>query len=124
MPINIISVKSWTILGIFTFFCLAADSEIEVQVPGYTFIGKPTITGQGGGVGIYISTSVPYQRRFDLEQKDVECIWIEILFPRSKGFLVGIIYHPRDSSRHLPNDFGEKFESMLMNMATEGKECL
>ena len=101
-----------------------ADSEIEVQVPGYTFIGRPRITGQGGDIGIYISTSVPYQRRFDLEQKDVECIWIEILFPRSKGFLVGIIYHPRDSSRHLPNDFGEKFESMLMNMATEGKECI
>ena len=61
---------------------------------GYTFIAKSRDSGQGGGVGVYISSSIPFQRRMDLEQEDVECIWIETLFPKTKCFLVGIIYRP------------------------------
>eukprot|EP00794_Sanderia_malayensis_P006580 gene6580-7323_t len=69
---------------------LAADEEAEAQIIGYDFLGKPRISGQGGGVGIYISQSVPFQRRLDLEDDNIECIWIEILFPKSKGFLIGL----------------------------------
>ena len=37
---------------------------------------------------------------------------MEILFPKSKGLLVGIVYCPPDSSKYLPVDFHCKFESM------------
>jgi len=37
------------------------------QIEGYTFIGKSRSSGKGGGVGVYISTSVPFHRRTDLE---------------------------------------------------------
>ena len=59
-----------------THLCL--ESEAEVHIEGYTFIAKSRASGQGGGVGVYISTSIPFQRRMDLEQEDIECIWIEI----------------------------------------------
>eukprot|EP00112_Aurelia_sp_Birch-Aquarium-sp1_P015555 Seg346.1 transcript_id=Seg346.1/GoldUCD/mRNA.D3Y31 product="hypothetical protein" protein_id=Seg346.1/GoldUCD/D3Y31 len=103
---------------------LAADEEAECQILGYDFLGKPRTSGQGGGTGIYISQSVPFQRRLDLEDNDIECIWIEILFPKSKGFLIGVIYRPPDSSKHLPENFNETFESMLSTVVSEDKECI
>ena len=83
---------------------LSLESEAEVQIEGYTFIAS----GQGGGVGVYISSFITFQRRMDLEQGNIECIWIEILFPKTKGFLVDIIYRPADSTKHLCIDFNCK----------------
>ena len=103
---------------------LAADEEAEAQINCYGFLGKPRISGQGGGVGIYISQSVPFQRRLDLEVNDIECIWIEILFPKSKGFLIGVIYRPLDSSKHLAENFNDTFESMISAVVSEDKECI
>ena len=60
----------------------------------------------------------------DLEDEDIECIWIEILFPKTKGFLIGIVYRPPDSSKHLCADFNCKFESMLSTVSSEDKECI
>ena len=62
--------------------------------------------------------------RLDLEQEDIECIWLEILFPKTKGFLIGIIYRPPDSSNHICANFNCKFESMLSALSSENKECL
>ena len=67
---------------------LSADNEVEAQIEGYTFIAKPRSTGKGGGVGVYFSTSVPFHRRTDLEDEDIECIWIEICFQKPKVFLL------------------------------------
>ena len=103
---------------------LLADDEPQVQIDGYSFISKPRKSGKGGGVGAYISSSVPYHRRLDLEQDSIECMWIEVLFPKTKGFLVGFIYRPPDSSKHLCKNFNCKLESMLTNVSLENKECI
>ena len=103
---------------------LSADNEVEAQIEGYTFIGKSRSSGKGGGVGVYISTSVSFHRRMDLEDEDIECIRIEILFPKTKSFLTGIVYRPPDSSKHLSADFNCKFESMLLTVSSEDKECI
>ena len=68
-------------------------------------------------------SSVSFQRRTDLEQEDIECIWIKILFPKTKGFLAEIIYHPPDSSKHLCANFNSKFEWMRSTVSAENKEC-
>lgn len=67
---------------------------------------------------------MPYNRRCDLEQDDIECLWFEILFPKTKRFLIGIIYRPPDSSKYLPADFNCKFESMLSTLSAENRECV
>ena len=46
------------------------------------------------------------------------------LFPKTKSFLIGIIYRPPDSSNHLCANFNCKFESMLSAVSSENKECL
>ena len=54
----------------------------------------------------------------NLEEQDVEYIRIEILFPKTKDFLVGIIYHPLHSSKYLCVNFNCKFgESMLSTVS-------
>ena len=67
---------------------------------------------------------MPFHRRTDLEDEVIECIWIGILFPKTKSFLIGIVYRSPDSSKHLCADFNCKFESMLSTVSSEDKECI
>ena len=77
------------------------SNKNTLETPGYKFLSKPWTTDEGDGVGVYISEQIPFIRRPELEKEGVECIWLEILNPKAKGFLVGIIYKPPDSSNHL-----------------------
>ena len=85
---------------------------------------KSRDSGQGGGVGVSISSSIPFQRRMNLEEQDVKYIWIEVLFPKTKGFLVGITYRPLHSSKYLCVNFNCKFESMPSTVSAANKECI
>ena len=51
------------------------------------------------GLLVYISNRLPYTRSYDLENIDIESIWIQINFKDSKPFLVGFIYRPPNSSQ-------------------------
>lgn len=55
------------------------------QIPGYTFEKRNQTNGLGDGVTMYISNSLKFIRRFDLEHKDIECIWIEIIQTKAKN---------------------------------------
>lgn len=56
------------------------DNEVEVFIVGYMFIVKFRSIGKGGGVGVYFFMFVFFYRWMDLEDEDIECIWIEIYF--------------------------------------------
>ena len=43
---------------------------------------------KGGGMVVYVTETLTSHRRFDLEANDIECIWIEVLFNKSKPLLV------------------------------------
>ena len=47
-------------------------------LPGYAFLSRSRTTGFGGGGAIYVKDNIDFQRRFDLEIKNVETIVIEI----------------------------------------------
>ena len=55
---------------------------------------------------------------------DIECIWLEILLPKAKSFLIGIIYRPPDSSKHLSKNFEQKLDDILSNVSAENKESI
>ena len=55
----------------------------------------------GGGVGLYVSDRMSYERRDDLEPDSIECIWVEVLCKKAKNFLIGCVYRPPDSSNYL-----------------------
>eukprot|EP00795_Rhopilema_esculentum_P009289 gene9289-16986_t len=104
------------------------DSENNglYDIPGYSFESRPRNSGKGGGVGAYISNKVPWDRREDLEDKELEIMWIKVWPSREhcKGILIAIIYRPPDSSKYLRKDFNARFNSLLTKAAEECKETM
>ena len=96
------------------------------DIPGYSFVSRPRKAGKGGGVGAYISNDVTWDRREDLEVREIESVWIEIWPSRqhSKGILIATIYRPPDTSKFLHKDFNTLFSSMMTNASGESKEMI
>ncbi len=67
---------------------------------------------------------LPIVRRTDLEQCDIESIWLEVTMPRSRGFLVGSYYRPPSSSKHNNSDFMNALSDTIEILATESKEVI
>lgn len=65
-----------------------------------------------------------WQRRYDLEVDNIECIWVEIFFVSSKSILICIAYKPPESSTYLDNNFATKFNEMLEVGVNENKETI
>ena len=42
---------------------------------------------------MFIKDSVKWERRHDLENNDVESIWIEVSVKNAKSFLLAVYYH-------------------------------
>ena len=99
-------------------------SEEELKINGFQYVRKDRTLGPAGGVGVYIKQGLSWHRRYDPEVDGVECLWIEILLPKCKGFLVGNIYRPPDGSKYLEKDFDPKLDDMLDSVIAEEKEVL
>ena len=72
----------------------------------------------GDGILVYVKNGVSCKRRPDLENEQLECIWIEIKPVKSKAFLVGHTYRPPNSGII----WNEIFENCLENVLREEKE--
>ena len=72
----------------------------------------------GGGVLVYVKDGVCCKRRADLEQANLECIWLEIRPSKSKPFLISNIYRPPNSTVQ----WNEIFEENIENVLREEKE--
>ena len=81
------------------------------EIPGYTFINKNRDVGTHAGVAVYIKDGIPFIRRTDLEINELECIWLEINFPNTKGFLISVWYQPLSTLTFLPTNFNELLRS-------------
>ena len=96
----------------------------EINIVGFTTQRKDRLIGNGGGVVVYIHNSLNWHRRYDVELDDIECVWVELLFKKSKSVLLGNIYCPPDTSDYLPSDFNEKFKTMMTDVSYEEKEII
>ena len=76
---------------------VSVNSEL-FQIPGFKFAHKNRISGEGGGVAMYLSDDLMWKQRTDLETDEIECIWVKVDIFKSKSFLVGCIYRPPPSS--------------------------
>ena len=73
---------------------------------------------QGGGILLYAENGVACKRRPDLENEQLECIWLEVKPNKSKSFLVGHMYRPPNSGII----WNEHFEECIENVLKEEKE--
>ena len=67
-------------------------SETEFDIQGYTPIRNDR-TRHGGGVVLYIKEGIGFNRRENFSS-DIENIFVDILLPKTKPILAGILYHP------------------------------
>ena len=72
----------------------------------------------GGGVCIYLRSSINYKIRKDLVPPQLEAVCVEIIKPHSKPFLVTTVYRPPSS---LPKFFDD-FEKLIKAIDNENKE--
>lgn len=92
----------------------------EVAIPGFNLFRRDRSSGRkSGGVAIYISDKIPAVRRCDLEDMALENLWLELMFPKSKGILLGTCYRPPDDSQFL-----EIFKLSLERVSREDKETV
>ena len=92
----------------------------EVYLTGFELVRKDRkVNGRnGGGVCIYLRTNLNYRIRDDLNSDELECIFVEIIKPRSTTFPVGTWYLSPSSP---PDLFGE-FEKVAAKIDAEKKE--
>ena len=57
-------------------YIASVNSEL-FQIPGFKFVHKNRIAGEGGRVAMYLSNDLKWKRRTDLETDGAECIWVE-----------------------------------------------
>ena len=73
----------------------------EIQIPGYNVI-RADRNRHGGGVMCYIRNDLCFNQRENFSN-EFENIFIDILLPKTKPILIGIIYRPPDQSGFLNN---------------------
>ena len=78
------------------------NDDIVLTILGYVLQRRERPTCEGG-VCTFVSSSIPFKRRSDLESPDHECMWLWLRPPRLprpfSGIIVGAMYFP-----HAPAD--------------------
>ncbi len=110
------------IFGLCETFLTNRVPDRLLHINGYMFERRDRIGKAGGGVACYIADGVNYKRRNDLDNIDIEIIWLEILHRYSRNVLIGFIYRPPNCnsdwfeifSEHLEKVYDEDAEVMLL----------
>ena len=83
-----------------------------------TISSETTDHVEGGGVCIYLRSTISYKIRNDLVPDDIEAICLEISKPNSRNFIVASVYRPPSST----SEFFLTFEKMIKIIDDENKE--
>ena len=98
------------------------DSTIPdnmVNIDGYDVVRKDR-TRNGGGVCIYLRSSINYKIRNELISNELEAVCIEITKPNSQPFIIITVYRPPNASP----DFFIHFENLTQLLDDEMKEII
>ena len=68
-----------------------ATSVFNIQ--GFSFVSRPRRNGKGGGIAMYLSDKISWERRSDLEVDKIECLWIEIIPTIGKHLLLLVLFY-------------------------------
>ena len=107
------------ILGLIETFLNAEILDNDIQIPNYNIIRRDRNNRKGGGILIYIKDNIPFQHRLDLNVNFLESVWIEIMFPQTKSFLINFVYRPPDSTIEWISTYESNFKNANNLMDTE-----
>ena len=84
----------------------------EFAVDGYNIVRNDR-NREGGGVACYIRNNICFNRKTCLSN-NIENIFIDLLFPKTKPITIGVIYNPPNQTRFLEQIMTE-FETLDLN---------
>ena len=90
----------------------------ETEIPGYVF-ERIDRNRDGGGVGMYIKDDIQYKRRFDLENANIEAIWLEIKQVHRKPIIISSLYCR--SQQDVP-EYLNSLSEIMSDVTNENKE--
>ena len=96
------------------------DNLISIQ--NYTLIRRDKAYSMHTGLAVYIHNSISsfVKRRLDLENTEIECIWLEYKQNKSTPLLICFIYrNPKETANWLDN-----FETMIDNVQKYGFDII
>ena len=79
--------------------------------------------GRGGGVCVYISSTLPNKRRQDLEEPTLELIWTEISVT-PKPILIGVAYRPPGMNRQAATEYMQCLQDTLTRVLTTNSDAV
>ena len=100
-------------IGITESWLDSTITDNEVKIHGYNIVRNDR-NREGGGVCIYVRNNLAFLQRADLLSKHVESLWLEILLPKTKPIVTGIVYRPPDQSSFLTH-----FESIMNKIRSD-----
>ena len=89
-----------------------------IHLNDYDLIRKDRSRNVGGGVCIYLCSSINYKIRDDLVSSELEAVCVGIIKPHSTPFLVLTVYRPPSA----PAEFFDHFETLNKVIDNEDKE--
>ena len=98
-------------------------SIVNIEIDGYEFIHKPTLT-QCGGVGMYIKCGIEFsivKNLTETHENICESIFIEIKHPSKKNILIGTIYRHHSPVETFIDTF---FRKSLQHITKSKKKCI
>ena len=94
-------------------------NDHEVNIEGYDIVRKDR-NRNGGGVAIYVRSTINYMIRAEFDTESLETITVEISKPKSKPFIINCVYRPPDSTVELLNTY----EKLIEKLDYENKETI
>jgi len=74
------------IFGMVETFLHSDVDDNSLRIKHFKFERSDRLQKRGGGILVYIKNNIIYRRRYDLESKEIESIWLEIKFPNTNPF--------------------------------------
>ena len=95
----------------------------EIQLDGYSHIRRDKTRHQGG-VLVYIASNLNFKERGEIgdESGELQCLWLEIVPPKSKGFLICSSYRSPNSDNE--RIYVEGLRNMLDSVSDLQKEVI
>ena len=90
-----------TVIGITESKLDGSVLDGEINIDGYELV-RSDRNRHGGGVACYIRSNISFSVRGDFSS-EIENIFLDILLPKTKPILIGILYRPPDQSKFLDN---------------------
>ncbi|XP_032237174.1 uncharacterized protein LOC116618025 [Nematostella vectensis] len=91
-------------------------TDDELKIHGYDIFRKDR-NRDGGGVCVYIRSSINCVNRKEIVPEDVEAVCLEIRKPNSRPFIVSVVSRPES-----PIEYFNRFEELIKAVDDEDKE--